>query len=440
MPFGLCNSPATFQVFIEEILEPFRTFCAGLLDDVCIFADTKEQLHQRNLLVMKWLVEYGILLNDAKCRFFVNQGIFLGFLISEPGIQDDPDKVSAVRNRPMPKTTSDIRGFISAAGYMRFLIKNFSQLCEPLHELMKGPKNCKFVLGKDATKAWKHIRDAITTLPVVAMFQFSLPVVIESDASKKHVGGALLQPHLHSNGKRLLHPVAYFSKKLSPTQQRYPSQEREMLSVVMCLQHSKIWVEGDVMVVSDHESLKLFRSKVEQPPRMMRFISIIEHYGINIVFRQDKANVLADYLSRPPDSSLSVAKRNNYWDAVLGSSPAPADNSQRIPIVSRVDTLSRVDLQAIFEFPSSSEPLPTRLDSVWVKKYFTIYDNKLYFLLPQPVVLIGEPPSRPVAIHYNAQSCRIRITNYRSCNFTSATWTRFYRNNFKRTTSKILAS
>ncbi|KAI1003237.1 hypothetical protein K3495_g4970 [Podosphaera aphanis] len=399
MPFGFCNSPATFQAFIEEILEPFRTFCAGLLDDACIFADTKEQLHERNLLVMKRLVEYGILLNDAKCRFFVNQGIFLGFLISEQGIQVDPEKVSAVRNRPMPNTTSEIRGFISAAGYMRFLIKNFSQLCEPLHELMKGPKNCKVVLGKDAIKAWKHIRDAITTLPVVAMFQFSLPVVIEPDASQKHVGGALLQPHLHSNGKRLLHPVAYFSKKLSPTQQRYPSQEREMLSVVMCLQHWKIWVEGgDVTVVSDHESLKLFRSKIEQPPRMMRFISIIEHYGINIVFRQGKANVLADYLSRLPDSSLPVAERNNYWDAVLGSSPAPADNSQRIPIVSRVDALSRVDLQAIFEFLSSSEPLPTRLDSAWVKKYFTIYDNKLYFLLPQPVVSIGEPPSRPGAI------------------------------------------
>ena len=95
------------------------------------------------------------------------------------------------------------------------------------------------------------------------MFEFRLPVVVEPDASQKHVGGALLQPRLKSSGKTLLHPIAYFSKKLTPTQQRYSSQEREMLSVVLCLQNWKIFVEGgDVTVVSDHESLKIFQIKI----------------------------------------------------------------------------------------------------------------------------------------------------------------------------------
>ncbi|KAI0997543.1 hypothetical protein K3495_g10645 [Podosphaera aphanis] len=396
MPFGLCNSPATFQAFIEEILEPFRDHCAGLLDDICIWADTKDQLHHRNLLIMQRLTEYGILLNDAKCRFFVNKGIFLGFMISIDGIQVDPDKVSAIRERPVPQTTTAIRGFISAAGYMRFLIKDFSKLCEPLHELMVGPKNAKINLTNDAKRAWENIREAITTSPVVAMFQFSLPVIIEPDASQKYVGGALLQPHLKSSGKRFLHPVAYFSKKLTPTQQRYPSQEREMLGVVMCLQHWKTWVEGgDVTVVSDHESLKLFRSKVEQPPRMMRFINIIEHYGINIVFRQGKANVLADYLSRPQEPVL-VSSETDHWKTILNKPISPKEQTytKKPQTITRLDVLSRIDLQSIFEYLATNEPLPARLLDTWVTKHFAIHNNELYFLLHHPNVTIGEPPTK----------------------------------------------
>ncbi|KAI0996162.1 hypothetical protein K3495_g12018 [Podosphaera aphanis] len=393
MPFGSCNSPATFQAFIEEILEPFRDHCAGLLDDVCIWADTKDQLHHRNLLIMQRLTEYGILLNDAKCRFFVNKGIFLGFMISIDGIQVDPDKVSVIRERPEPQTTTAIRGFISAADYMRFLIKDFSKLCEPLHELMVGPKNAKINFTDDAKRAWENIREAITTSPVVAMFQFSLPVIIEPDESQKYVGGALLQPHLKSSGKRFLHPVAYFSKKLTPTQQRYPLQEREMLGVVMCLQHWKTWVEGgDVTVVSDHESLKLFRSKIEQPPRMMRFINIMEHYGINIVFRQGKANVLADYLSRPEELVL-VSSETDYWKTVLNKpiSPKEQTHTKKPQTITRLDVLSRIDLQSIFEYLATNEPLPARLLDTWVTKHFAIHNNELYFLLHHPNVTIGEP-------------------------------------------------
>ncbi|KAI0997523.1 hypothetical protein K3495_g10664 [Podosphaera aphanis] len=143
MPFGLCSSPATFQAFVEEVLAPFRDWLAGLLDDVFIWGDSKLKLHKRLLKLMRRLVEYGIVLNLSKFRYFVNKGVFLGFLISENGIQADPEKVCAIRERPIPTTTTSVQAFIAAAGYMRFLIKDFSKLCEPLHEVMTGPKNAK---------------------------------------------------------------------------------------------------------------------------------------------------------------------------------------------------------------------------------------------------------------------------------------------------------
>jgi hypothetical protein len=85
-----------------------------------------------------------------------------------------------------------------------------------------------------AKAAWQKIREIITTMPVVKSFDWTLPVVIEADFSQTHAGEALLQPHMR-DGQRVLHLIAYFSKKLTDIQIRYSDQERELLAVMLCL-------------------------------------------------------------------------------------------------------------------------------------------------------------------------------------------------------------
>ncbi|KAJ8124919.1 hypothetical protein O1611_g8721 [Lasiodiplodia mahajangana] len=79
MPFGLCNAPETFQALIEEILEPFVEWVSGLLDDVCIYAHTREELHERVYLVLARLMADGMMINPKKTLMFVREGIFLDF-------------------------------------------------------------------------------------------------------------------------------------------------------------------------------------------------------------------------------------------------------------------------------------------------------------------------------------------------------------------------
>ncbi|KAF2963620.1 hypothetical protein GQX73_g9950 [Xylaria multiplex] len=236
MPFGLCNAPATFQAFIEEVLEPFRDWVAGLLDDICVWADSRGQLHKKLLLLFTRLVKYGVMINSRKTLLFVSEGVFLGFHISVAGIKADPAKVAAVRDRPMPKTTTEVRAFTNAAGYFRHLIGNYSLIAAPLTALTGGPKNQALTLSPEAKDAWQEIREAITTIPVVKSFNWKLPSVLETDSSQLHVGACLLQPHLHGESTAL-YPVAYFSKKLADAQTRYSSQERKLLAALLALQH-----------------------------------------------------------------------------------------------------------------------------------------------------------------------------------------------------------
>ena len=103
--------------------------------------------------------------------------------------------------------------------------------------------------------------------------------MLETDASQKFVGAALLQPHIYTTNnieKATLHQVSYFSRKLNDTQQRYSAQERELLCILLSLQHWRHWVEGgDITVITDHQSLNSLNTKMEQPARIVRFMDTI---------------------------------------------------------------------------------------------------------------------------------------------------------------------
>ncbi|KAI0992919.1 hypothetical protein K3495_g15265, partial [Podosphaera aphanis] len=281
----------------------------------------------------------------------------------------------------MPTTTTEVRGFVNAAGYFRHLIDRYAEISGPLTNFTGGGKNLSITLSPDAISAWRKIRDIITSLPVVRVFDWRKPVVLETDASKRYVGSCLLQPHFHGNISAL-HPVAYFSKKLSETQSRYASQERELLAILLSLQHWRLWVEGgDVTVVTDHESLKTLSTKVDQPNRILRFLDAIEHYGVKIIYRPGKANVLADYLSRPtvdPDlSSTFPAIESGYPDTEIFDTI----NNSNIPLIEHPHQLNRLDLQSIFEFLQLGTALPAAIHPHWVQRHFTIYNNSLYRIM-----------------------------------------------------------
>lgn len=115
MPLGLCKAPATFQALMEDILQELRLYTSGLLDDIAIWEDAIEKLYDRALQVFTQLAKYEMIMNTTKTQFFVRRRVFLGFLISENGIEADPSKLSSVWDREMPRTITEIRIFVNAA-------------------------------------------------------------------------------------------------------------------------------------------------------------------------------------------------------------------------------------------------------------------------------------------------------------------------------------
>jgi hypothetical protein len=186
----------------------------------------------------------------------------------------------------------------------------------------------------------------------------------------------LLQPHLYG-AKRILYPVAYYNKKLTNTQSRYFSQERELLAVILSLQHWRHWVEGgDITVISDHQTLKDLNTKAKQLARIVKFLDAMEHFGARVLYRPGKANVLADYLSKPPEAAYAAGENGK---------------GQTFEKVIRLKQLNRLDLQAIYEHIAYDKPLPPIMNDNWVRKHFIIHKDEFH-RVSKHIRDPGDPP------------------------------------------------
>ena len=132
----------------------------------------------------------------------------------------------------------------------------------------------------------------ISTEPVLAHFDETKQLVVQSDASKDGLGAALLQ-----SGR----PLAYASRALTPSEQNYAQIEKELLTVVFAMERFHQYTYGrDVIVENDHKPLEIINKKaiVKAPGRLQRMLLRLLNYSYRIVHVPGKNLVLADTLSR----------------------------------------------------------------------------------------------------------------------------------------------
>ncbi|GES72789.1 retroviral-like aspartic protease 1 [Rhizophagus clarus] len=144
MPFGLCNAPATFQRLMDTVLRDILwQFVVVYIDDINIGSKMFEEHLQHLEQVFLRLEQAGLKLSPEKCFFFKDEIPFLGHVVSRKGIQTDPEKLRVIKEFPVPKDLTQLRGFIALASYYRKFVKGFSSIAEPLNRLLK--KNTPYI-------------------------------------------------------------------------------------------------------------------------------------------------------------------------------------------------------------------------------------------------------------------------------------------------------
>lgn len=155
MAFGLINAPATFQRLMENCMEELNLKqCLLFLDDILVFSSTFEEHLERLEDVFKRLERHSLTLKPSKCDFFMSEVKYFGHVVSEKGIQTDPDKSASLKMWRVPKDIKSSRSFLGFIGYYRRYVKDYAEWIRPLNDLLGGhPTNKK-------SKAFKNKKTA----------------------------------------------------------------------------------------------------------------------------------------------------------------------------------------------------------------------------------------------------------------------------------------
>jgi hypothetical protein len=109
MPFGLCNTPETFQSYINNfLLEYLDIFYTAYLDNVLVYSNNKEDYTKHVLKMLHCLQDQGLHVDINKCEFDTQRVKYLGLIVTTKGIEMDPDKVAAIRDWQTPTSTKDV--------------------------------------------------------------------------------------------------------------------------------------------------------------------------------------------------------------------------------------------------------------------------------------------------------------------------------------------
>jgi len=241
MFFGMTNSPTTFQTMMNNV---FRTVIAeGIvvvyLDNILIFMTTEEEHERAVWRVLEILTEHKLFLCPEKCKFHWKQIEYLGLVILENKVAMDPVKVAGVCEWPILENRTNVQAFIGFVNFYRRFIQDFSTIARPLFDLTHSDQAWNW--GTKEQEAFECLKMAVTTALILASPQDSEPFCIEADSSD-FTSGAILSQQLP--GEEKWHPVAFYSKSLSPVERNYEIHDKEMLTIIRVLEEWRHFLEG----------------------------------------------------------------------------------------------------------------------------------------------------------------------------------------------------
>lgn len=291
MPFGLKNSPSTFQRMMNGILAEFiNKICVVYLDDILIFSTSLEEHLNSLTAIFKKLSQCNLKVQLNKCSFLKKETEYLGHIITKDGIKPNPEKIKAILKIELPKTVKEIRSFLGMSGFYRKFIRDYSKIAYHMTKFLK--KNVKLDLkDKDYSRSFEKLKEILTQDPILIHPDFKKKFSLITDASNYALGGILMQ------GSNV---IAYYSRTLNDHERQYSTIEKELLAIVDVTKYFRPYIFGRRFTIkTDHRPLVWLDSLKEPNSKLQRWKIKLNEYDYDIEYIKGKTNA-ADALSRLP--------------------------------------------------------------------------------------------------------------------------------------------
>ena len=297
LPMGLKGAGSYFQMQMTKIFKDLLYNILEIyLDDILIFAETKDELVINTNIVLERLKKYNITVNPEKVKMGFTEVEYVGHLIYKHGISFTKEKKDKVFEFRLPEKHHEMKSFLGLCSQYRDHIPNYAQMSAPLHEMIKGyTKNSrqKLLWTDELEKVYYQFKDAVANCGKLFFVDDDKPIFLNTDASSYGIGSTLYQ--LDENNKKI--PIQFISKKLNETELKWNIVEKEAYAIfysMMKLDH----LLRDRYFILQTDSKILSHMNVDHKDKVKRWKIAIQHFNFDVLHIEGEINVEADALSR----------------------------------------------------------------------------------------------------------------------------------------------
>lgn len=313
MPFGLTNSPSTYQAMMDVLIQSLPDGAAehifAYLDDLCIVTETFEEHIYWLEVLLKALGDANLQISPAKSEFCCSQVKYLGYIVDSKGLHVDLEKVEAIEKYPALKNLRQLRRVLGMVGWYSRFMADYSLDKVSLCDLLR--KGVKWSWTEEHDQAFRKIKKDLTYAPVLIRPDFSKEFQLHCDASDYAIGAVLTQVR---EGEQ--HPIIFINRLLTSSERKYTTTEKEFKAVLWAVEKLRAYLEGfSFTVYTDHSSLLWLQNLNCPSGRLARWAMALSAHDMKIVHRPGAQNQVPDALSRAFESSVCSAEELVTKDA-----------------------------------------------------------------------------------------------------------------------------
>uniref|UniRef100_A0A2N9FBJ4 Uncharacterized protein n=1 Tax=Fagus sylvatica TaxID=28930 RepID=A0A2N9FBJ4_FAGSY len=292
MPFGLKNAGATYQRMITKMFSSQLGKTVEVYIDDMVVKSVRAEDHLEDLrAVFNTLRRHRLKLNASKCAFGVGSGKFLGFMVTQRGIEANPDQISAILELRPPRTVREVQRLTGMAAALNRFISRAAEKCRPFFDLIKKGKN--FHWGEQSDQAFERLKEYLSAAPLLSTPVNGESLYVYLAVSEHAVSAAIVREDCN-----VQKPVYYTSKTLDGAESRYLPLEKLAFALVCSSKKLPHYFQAHTMIVLTEQPLKAVLRSADFSGRISKWGAQLGAYDINYRPRTSiKGQVLADFIA-----------------------------------------------------------------------------------------------------------------------------------------------
>ena len=247
MPFGLKNASATYQRLMNRMFAPQIGRNVQVYVDDMLVKSRREEDHLKDLKeTFDTLRSYNMKLNPGKCAFGVMAGKFLGFMVSQRGIEANPDKIQAIMEMKPPKNVKEVQSLNGKVAALNRFVSRATDKCLPFFHTLKK----SFEWTNECQQAFEELKAYLSAPPLLSPSQPGEELFLYLAVSPTAISAALIREE-----EKVQKPIYYASRALRGAEERYPPMEKLAFALVTTARKLKPYFQAHTVVVLDRKSV-----------------------------------------------------------------------------------------------------------------------------------------------------------------------------------------